>query len=152
MTKNNEIGAELKPCRCECWNGGCCVRETIEEGGMRRPYRTRCVVCGRSGSFEKTPKLADESWKEMMCEPWTPVGEGLPARSCAHDGVVMTESERVLVCGVGAGWVRISYYCHALGVWNSGDVTAWKPLPAPYRAEENEGEESTESIDVEAGE
>lgn len=99
-----------------------------------------CKACSLSGDYQKCDGYPEEStWCEELValralpsaqSQWIPCSERLP------------EEERYVLVTASNGAVTEAKYWHKEGIWVKGlsivSVTAWMPLPKPYRGESDE--------------
>lgn len=97
----------------------------------------KTMECGLIDYINGDPVITKKKAKDIICkhmnDGWIPVGERLP------------ENEHsVLLCRA-RGCIDVGFYIR--GVWRTGfsaadivkDVTAWRPLPEPYKPERRAG-------------
>lgn len=116
-----------------------CMQEECYEHKRCNKCRYHDICCSDIGSIE-TISLREtvESYAEMNGlldhmryvddQKWIPVSESLPK---SNQIVLVTEDGEVKLC------TYEHWYGYGYGFYGSrGNVTAWMPLPEPYRGEE----------------
>lgn len=128
---------ELKPVRCGC--GGATRRCADPITGQ---WFVQCRACGTVALYYNSEAEAIMAWNRAMgatAEPerkWIPVSEALPEEDGKLTGYLVSIGYDVtIMCFVDGKFVSWTFADNKL-VEKQFPVSAWMPLPEPYRGEE----------------
>ena len=109
--------------------------------------REKCQILGEQesphdffGTICEALSMAIEALQEPQVGGWIPVTEKLPENGCGvlvtvngkHNNITFVNALEIAEYGNTEGWIIEGYLD-----WLDPDVTAWQPLPEPYKGGED---------------
>ena len=118
----------------------------IDERKLTRYIKTEINPYGKpfDGTVFEFGNMLIDYMERMEKEPeqkWIPVSERLPENGCGvlvtvngkHDNIIFLNALEIAEYRNTEGWIIEGYLD-----WLDPDVTAWQPLPEPYKEREEE--------------